>query len=275
MAFGISASAAVVGGAILGGAYLSSNAAKTAAQTHAGAAAAATDDQRDIFDRQVELQEPFRGAGLAGQNQLLKLLGISVKPETLGAGASAEEKAQYAKDLAAYNQLTRSKDYGRYATADFTPANFLANQDPGYAFRMSEGMKGLERSAAARGGLLSGAALKGITRYGQGLASDEYQNAFNRYQTQRANTLNPFASLAGVGQTSANTMTNAAGQFGQQIGSNIIGAGNAAAAGQIGQANAIASGVGQGINFYQGRQFINALRGPTGAEGPELLNMYG
>lgn len=275
MAFGISASAAVVGGAILGGAYLSSNAAKKAAQTQAGAAAAATDAQRDIFERQVELQEPFRGAGLAGQNQLLKLLGISVKPETLGAGASAEEKAQYAKDLAAYNQLTRSKDYGRYATADFTPANFLANQDPGYAFRMSEGMKGLERSAAARGGLLSGAALKGITRYGQGLASDEYQNAFNRYQTQRANTLNPFASLAGVGQTSANTMTNAAGQFGQQIGSNIIGAGNAAAAGQIGQANAIASGVGQGINFYQGRQFINALRGPTGAEGPELLNMYG
>ena len=124
---------------------------------------------------------------------------------------------------------------------------------------MSEGLKGLERSAAARGGLLSGSALKGITRYGQGLASDEYQNAFNRYQTTRTNTLNPFASLAGVGQLSSNTLTNAAGQFGQQIGSNIIGAGNAAAAGQIGTANAISQGVGQGINFYQGQQYLNRL----------------
>lgn len=246
MAFGISASAAIVGGAILGGAYLSSSAAKSAAKTQAGAAGAATDAQRDIFERQVELQEPFREAGLAGQNRLLELLGIGGKKGAQG--------------------------YGRYATADFTPANFLANQDPGYAFRMSEGMKGLERSAAARGGLLSGSALKGITRYGQGLASDEYQNAFNRYQTSRANTLNPFQSLAGVAQSSANTLTGAAGQFGQQMGSNIIGAGNAAAAGQIGQANAISQGLGQGLNFYQGQQYINALRGP---EGPELLNMYG
>jgi hypothetical protein len=233
MAFGISASAAVVGGAILGSAYLGSKAAKSAASTQAGAAAAATDAQRDMFERQVELQEPFREAGLAGQNRLLELLGIG-----------GEKGAQ---------------GYGRYATADFTPANFLANQDPGYAFRMSEGLKGLERSAAARGGLLSGSALKGIQRYSQGLASDEYQNAFNRYQTQRANTLNPYASLAGVGQTSANAIGNAAGQFGQQMGANIIGAGNAAAAGQIGQANAFSSGVGQGINFYQGQQYLNSL----------------
>jgi hypothetical protein len=246
MAFGISASAAIVGGAILGGAYLSSSAAKSAAKTQAGAASAATDAQRDIFERQVELQEPFREAGLAGQNRLLELLGIG-----------GEKGAQ---------------GYGQYASAQFTPANFLANQDPGYAFRMSEGMKALDRSAASRGGLLSGATLRGAQRYGQDLASQEYQNAFNRYQTQRTNTLNPFASLAGVGQTSSNTLTNAAGQFGQQMGSNIIGAGNAAAAGQIGQANAISQGLGQGLNFYQGQQYINALRGP---EGPELLNMYG
>ena len=249
MAFGISASAAVVGGAILGGAYLSSSAAKSAARTQAGAAAGATEAQRDMFERQVELQEPFREAGLAGQNRLLELLGI-------GGEKGAE-------------------GYGRYGSAEFTPANFLAYQDPGYAFRMSEGLKGLERSAAARGGLLSGSTLKGIQQYGQDLASQEYQNAYNRFQTSRANTLNPFASLAGVGQTSANAIGTAAGQFGQQIGSNIIGAGNAAAASQIGTANAINQGIGQGINFYQGRQFINALRGPATDTGPELLNMYG
>lgn len=233
MAFGISASAAVVGGAILGGAYLSSSAAKSAAKTQAGAAAAATDAQRDIFERQVELQKPYREAGEEALNRLRAGL----------------------------------KTGGEFDKA-FSETAFKA--DPGYAFRMSEGMKALERSAAARGGLLSGAQMKGINRYGQDLASQEYQNAFNRYYAERANRLNPIQSLAGVGQTVANTLSNAAGQFGSQIGSNIIGAGNAAAAGQIGTANAIASGLGQGINYYQGQNYINTLanlRSPTGYVG--------
>jgi hypothetical protein len=238
--------AVTVGSSIMG-----SKAAKSAAGTQAAASQAATDAQERMFERQVELQEPFREAGLAGQNRLLELLGIG-----------GEKGAQ---------------GYGKYASAEFSPAQFMANQDPGYAFRMSEGMKALDRSAAARGGLLSGATLKGAQRYGQDLASQEYQNAFNRYQTSRTNTLNPFASLAGVAQSSANTLGNAAGQFGQQIGSNIIGAGNAAAAGQIGSANAIASGLGQGVNFYQNQQFMNRLFPTTAAapSGPELLNVYG
>jgi hypothetical protein len=212
-------------------AYTGSKAAKSAAQTQAGAAADATAAQERMFERQIELQEPFREAGLAGQNRLLQLLGLG------------EDKT--------------AKDFGRYASAEFGMDKFTA--DPGYAFRMSEGMKGLERSAAARGGLLSGSALKGIQRYGQDLASQEYQNAFNRYQTARTNTLNPFQSLAGVAQSSANTLTSAAGQLGQNIGSNIIGAGNAMAAGQVGSANAISQGLGQGLNFYQGQQYLNRL----------------
>ena len=79
-------------------------------------------------------------------------------------------------------------------------------QDPGYAFRISEGMKALENSAAARGGLLSGATMKGIQRYGQDMASQEYTNAFNRYQVERQARLNPLQSLAGVGQTTANAL---------------------------------------------------------------------
>lgn len=234
---------AIVASAVIGGVSSSK-----AAKTQAGAAAAATDAQERMFERQVELQEPFREAGLEGQNRLLQLLGLG-------------------KDKTA-------ADFGKYASAEFGMDKFKT--DPGYAFRMAEGMKGLERSAAARGGLLSGAALKGIQRYGQDLASQEYQNAFNRYQTARTNTLNPYASLAGVAQSSANTLGSAAGQLGGQIGSNIIGAGNAAAAGQIGVANAISGGVGQGINYYQNQQMMNRLF-PTSAgttAGPELLNVY-
>lgn len=93
----------------------------------------------------------------------------------------------------------------------FGMAQFQA--DPGYAFRLSEGQKALERSAAARGGLLSGAAGKALTRYGQDMGSQEYMNAFNRYQTERAARLNPLQSLAGVGQTTANTL----GSYGQNF----------------------------------------------------------
>jgi len=243
---------AVVASAAIG--YVASSKASSAQQS---AANRATDAQGAMFERQVELQEPFRQAGLKGQNRLLELLGLSDKPIAPGAEASQEEKDQYAKDLADYNALIGSKDYGKYATAEFGADKFKA--DPSYAFRMSEGMKALERSAAARGGLLSGSTLKGIQRYGQDLASTEYQNAFNRYQTERTGTLNPYQSLAGVAQSSANTLGQQAGAYGNAMASNIIGAGNAQASGYMGQANAIAGGVGQGINFYQNQALLNRL----------------
>jgi hypothetical protein len=223
--------AGFVAAAVVGSALIGSSASKSAASTQAGAARDASAAQERMFERQVELQEPFREAGLAGQNRLLELLGLG--------------------------DNKKAKDFGKYASAEFGMDKFTA--DPGYAFRVSEGMKALDRTAAARGGLISGSALRGATRYGQEMGSQEYQNAFNRYQTARTNTLNPFQSLAGVAQSSANTLTGAAGTLGQNIGSNIIGAGNAMAAGQVGSANAIAQGVGQGINFYQGQQYLNRL----------------
>lgn len=91
-------------------------------------------------------------------------------------------------------------------------------QDPGYAFRLAEGQKALERSAAARGGLMSGAAGKALVNYGQQAGSQEYTNAFNRYQTERAAQLQPLQSLAGVGQTAANTLGQAAGAYGSNVG---------------------------------------------------------
>lgn len=231
----VSTGTAILGAAALGvgSSIMGSKAAKSAAATQAAAAQASTDAQERMFGTQIELQEPFREAGLSGQNRLLELLGIG------------GDKA--------------AGDYGRYASAEFTPEQFSKYQDPGYAFRMSEGIKALDRSAAARGNLMSGAQLKGINQYGQDLASQEYMNAFNRYQTARTNTLNPFSSLAGVAQSSANTLGNAASQFGSQMGANIIGAGNAMAAGQVGAANAINQGIGQGLNFYQGQQYLNRL----------------
>ena len=220
-----------VAGAVVASAAIGAYSSSQASKAQQCAASQATDAQTAMFERQVELQEPFREAGLKGQNRLLEYLGLGGDVNAPG--------------------------YGKYATAEFGMDKFQA--DPGYAFRMSEGMKALERSAAARGGLLSGSNLKNTQRFGQDLASQEYQNAFNRFQATRTGTLNPLQSLSGVAQSSANTLGTQAGQYGNAMASNIIGAGNAQAAGQIGQANAIAGGVGQGINFYQNQQLINRL----------------
>jgi len=117
-------------------------------------------------------------------------------------------------------------------------------QDPGYAFRLSEGQKALDRSAAARGGLISGSALKAATRYGQDMGSQEYTNAFNRYQTERAAQLNPLQSLAGVGQTAANTVGAAAGAYGTNMSNIALGAGANAGNAALAQGNIRASQYG-------------------------------
>lgn len=142
---------------------------------------------------------------------------------------------------------------------EYTPFGMQQFQaDPGYGFRMSEGMKALERSAASKGGLLSGATLKGVQRYGQDMASQEYQNAFNRYQAERQARLAPLQSLAGVGQTTAQQL----GQAGQQMAANVGEAGAAAAqaraSGYTGAANALSGGLGTYLNYSQ-NQSQNAL----------------
>jgi hypothetical protein len=213
------ASALIGGAAALGSGLLAKSGAKKAARAQTQAAQSAEQTQRQMFERQIQLQEPFRQAGMTAQQQIMQLLGI-------GGDAGAE----------GYGSLARP-----FGQADF-------EQDPGYAFRQAEGMKALERSAAARGNLLSGATMKGIQRFGQDLASQEYGNAFNRFQIERAARLNPLQSLMGSGQSAANVMTGATGQAASNIGQMQLGAGQARASGYVGSANALAGalqGIGQ------------------------------
>lgn len=238
MAFGISASALFAGAASIGGALLSSSAASKAAKAQAGAAADSTALQAEMFNRQVELQAPFRAGGLTAQNRLLTLLGLNPMDAALYGtkgedGTSTLPQGLYVDPNAA--------DFGKYAR-DFGMSDYQA--DPGYAFRLKEGMKALDAQAASRGGLISGAALKAANRYGQDYASNEYSNAFNRYQTNRSNQLQPLQALMGTGQTATNQTGAAAGAYGAAAGSNALAAGNALASGQIGSANAWNSALG-------------------------------
>jgi hypothetical protein len=142
---------------------------------------------------------------------------------------------------------------------EYTPFGMQQfQQDPGYAFRLSEGQKALERSTAARVGLQSGAALKEAARYGQNMGSQEFQNAFNRFQTERAARLNPLQSLAGVGQTAANTLGAQAGQYGANMAETLGAGAQARASGYMGAANAIGGGLNQYMNYSQ-NQAQNSL----------------
>ena len=130
--------------------------------------------------------------------------------------------------------------------------------DPGYRFRLAEGQKALDRQAAARGGLISGGALKAASRYGQEMGSQEYTNAFNRYQTERQARLNPLQSLAGMAQTSVGQL----GQAGQAMATGVGEAGGQAAqaraSGYMGGANALSQGLNQYLSYSQGQE-RNAL----------------
>lgn len=144
--------------------------------------------------------------------------------------------------------------------ADYTPFSYNAfTADPGYAFRLAEGQKALERSAAARGGLMSGATGKALTRFGQEMGSQEYTNAFNRYQTERAARLQPLQSLAGVGQTTAQQIGQAGQAMAGNVGEAIMGGANARASGYVGGANALNQGLSTYLNYNQNQNMINAL----------------
>jgi hypothetical protein len=233
-------SATVAAVSNVGSAAIGARGAKKAAQAQERASQKAQDTQREIFERQTELAEPFRQAGITSQNELMRLLGI-------GGDASAAD----------YGMLTRG----------YRPEDLQI--DPGYAVRLSESHKALERSAAARGGLLSGSILRGTLDRSQTLASQEYQNAFNRAQAQLGNRLGALGSLYGAGQTATQQVADQAGQYGANVGNLMMQSGQARASGYLGQANALSNALGQAAGaygLYRGGYFGS----PSGGGGSNL-----
>lgn len=272
--------ATAIAGSALVGAYSVNKASKAQAE----AARQGIQAQEDALNRQISLNEPFRQAGLASQNRLMTLLGIRSPTPTSGGGSGAVFGGVEIPD-SVRNQITggsstngsefvtdpNSPDFGKYAR-DFSMSDFEA--DPGYAFRLSEGVKALDRSAAARGGLLSGAALKGSQRYGQEMGSQEYQRAYDRYQTNRANQLNPLMGYAsGPGMSATAASTAAVGNFGNAAATGYGNIGQARASGYIGGANALNSALGTGLNYMQNQQYMNRLAYGGGGQGYNYIEM--
>ena|SRR3990167_1736243 len=242
--------AAVVGA---GAAIYSSNkmadASKQAAQTSANV-------QERMFEKSRADMEPWRQAGQGALYQMSDFMGIPTEgqPQT--------------------PQFGSFMDY--FGAEDF-------QKDPGYDFRLQEGQKALERGAAASGGLFSGRTGKALTQYGQDYGSNEFMNAYNRWNTDRDRLYNRLSSVAGTGQTSAQQIGNWGMNTGQNVGNayatGIQNAGVARASGYTGVANAANAGLNawaqyRGMNQPPSYGSPNYGAPPPGAEYNQGMPYY-
>ncbi|MGH9666933.1 MAG: hypothetical protein ACRD9L_21120 [Bryobacteraceae bacterium] len=146
-----------------------------------------------------------------------------------------------------------------------TPTMADLQIDPGFDFRLQQGQQALERSAAARGSVLGGGALKSLTRYAQGTASDEYAKAFDRFQTDRTNRYTMLSGLAGFGQTANGQAIQAGENYADSVGGyDVTGAG-------LKSGNFTGTAGAKANAALQGNEYI----GTTGLQGTEAAgNAY-
>ena len=229
--------AMIMGGATLAAGYMGSQAAKSAASKQADAARYAADLQMEQFGITNQQQAPVRAAGYNALNQMNKL----------GSGTYGMYDAE--------GKPTGETGVGSgYFTQQYTPEEFAKGIDPGYQFRLAQGQEATNRAANVGGGMISGNALKGVQDYTQGLASNEFTGAFNRFQTGRTNIYNTLAGIAGLGQTSLTTSATAGADAARNAGNAYQAAGAAQAGGIVGSANALGGGIanaGQGYMLSQ------------------------
>jgi hypothetical protein len=156
------------------------------------------------------------------------------------------------------------------------PTEANDQNDPGFTTRLKAGQDAIERSAAARGSLLTGSTAKALTDYGQDYGSNEYEKTYGRdlntYQTNYGKALgeynnrkatfysnqdNPFAKLlaqetldssnqnylSGLGFNYANLFANTSQGGSRTATDYLTQGGNANAAGQVGAGNAYGQGL--------------------------------
>ncbi len=198
-------------------------------------------------------QLEYAGGGDAGNNYTKWVYGdptgaTSESVDEAGLNAAVQQR------LAQQNAAKNDPNYG-WLLKRFSETDWQA--DPGYQFRLDQGNNALNNMAAATGNLNSGRALKDAIAYNSGQASQEYGNAYGRFNTDQTNQYNRLAALAGMGQSSASALAGVGQNYANQVGNNLAQGANAAAAGAVGQSNALNQGLGglanAGVNYAANR----------------------
>lgn len=238
-AIGISAGAAagLAGAALgIGSSLISSSGANSAAQTEANASDQASQVQLDMFNQIQQNEAPYLASGPNALSQLMAGVGVSGNQGPLNAAYSAPYNPQF-------------------------------QQDPGYQFQLQQGNSQINNASTVTGP--GGNTLKALNQFGQGVANQDYNNYLNNYNTQYWNQYNAYTgrqnqqfgqlqTLSGIGQNAAASLGGYGTSTANNIGNNIIGAGNASAAGQVASSNAIGNSLS---NAGQNYLLYNALNG--------------
>lgn len=229
------------GANLLGGA-LQSGAASDAARMQSDASKYAVDQQRKMFNQINAQQAAGRGAGYESFNAIRSMLP--------GQYTTYDENGKPIGTATGQDYLTHQ----------FNAQDFQNNLDPGYQWRLQQGMAAAQNQANQLGGLTGGNALTGLQNFAQGAASQEYGNAFNRYQTQRSNIYNTLASIAGLGQSAQGQANQAMQNFANNQTALTTGGAAAQAAGTVGAANAISGGLQGAGSSYMLSQLLGGNR---------------
>jgi len=154
--------------------------------------------------------------------------------------------------------------YGSF-TKPFDVEEFYKYQNPGYAFRLQQSNQAVQNRNSAGDGALSGAAYKDLIGYNQDMASTEYGNSFNRYQTQQNNIFSRLSDIAHLGQAGAAGVGAQGTQLAGNAGQFTSNAGTAAGAGIVGAGNALTEGASNAWLWSQlNKRPVSSGTGPVG-----------
>lgn len=220
-----------VAGAVVVSAGVSAYSQKKAGEAQADAAAAGMATEERIADRNIEFQKEM-----------------------------AEQQREDFKPWRDVGKQSLDKIWAGVESGEFEVGKVDVTQDPGYKFRLEQGLKAREKSAASRGRLLSGAQQKGIEGYAQDFGSQEYANAYARESNEKARRYNMLSGLSQGGQSSAAGQAQATSQMAgttgnilsnlgrsQNMGEQQIGAARAGA--YEGQATAVNQGIQNWLTY--------------------------
>lgn len=202
---------ATVGGALVSGA-IASDSSRRAANTAADASRNASATQLRMFDQTQANLAPFMQQGRTSLADIGSQFGT--------AGAPGNQPFDLTK----------------------------FQESPAYKFNLQQGQQAIDKAASARGNYYAPQTLQDISKFSQGMASNEFQNAFSNYNTNQNNVFSRLNQLAAGGQNAAANLGGISAGVGQSVGGNIANAGAYQAAGVLGQGTALNNIVGQGTN---------------------------
>lgn len=194
------------------------------------------------YDEYAALHQAQYGSGFTNGsdfNQITNYLRGALPPEQ-----SNSSNPEFGSLLRNYGQADADNDY-IYQTQK--------------QFGLDEGVKGINRMAAANGGIMNGAVAKALTRFGNDYAGTKLNESYNRFENNKTGTYNKLAGMSGAGQQATNQVSAAGSNMANNISQNQIGLGNARGASAIAGANSFNNALSSGVNAYQQQNYLNSL----------------